>query len=281
MKCKLPAIPTSYSTSEYAVGKLDQSLNSGVYFGASDANLAFDGSVFTRVNTNDKVCELGMEFKEGYVGILQQAKFFINYITDRTQYEKNLMFEGSNDGETYDELFIVDENVHEGWNVHDFEENDLTGDDKKSYPAYRYYRMRGLGVRNGPCRIHEIKFKGHEVIQDENDEFTCTPKLFLGDLDPITLKDQTFSGSKTPFLTSISPRWGTRLGGEDITFNGKNFSATKTNVNILIDGIVCPIKSATTTRIVCTTAEKEMSPLVPPSLAIDITGSGSASTQDI
>lgn len=74
------------------------------------------------------------------------------------------MFEGSNDGETYDELFIVDENVHEGWNVHDFEENDLTGDDAKRYPAYRYYRMRGLGVRNGPCRIHEIKFKGHEVI---------------------------------------------------------------------------------------------------------------------
>jgi hypothetical protein len=44
-------------------------LNSGVYFGTgSDYNLAFDGSVFTRVDENSSTCQLGMEFKEGYVG---------------------------------------------------------------------------------------------------------------------------------------------------------------------------------------------------------------------
>lgn len=172
MKCKLPAIPTTYSTNTYSVGRLETALNSGVYIGESDAKIAFDGSIFTRVNSNESTCKIGMQFKEGYVGIVQQVKYFINYITDRTQYEDNLMFEGSNDGETFTELFQVGGNVHEGWNYHNFEQDEDAG---TSYPAYRYYRMRGLGVRNGPCRIHEIKFTGREVIQDENDSYSCTP----------------------------------------------------------------------------------------------------------
>jgi len=72
-------------------------LNSGVYFGANDANIAFDGSVFTRVDENSSTCTIGMEFKEGYVGAIQQVKYFINYITNRDQYENNLMFEGYNE----------------------------------------------------------------------------------------------------------------------------------------------------------------------------------------
>jgi hypothetical protein len=46
-------------------------LNSGEYFGVEDANIAFDGSVFTRVNDNTNTCVVGMAFKEGYVGSLQ------------------------------------------------------------------------------------------------------------------------------------------------------------------------------------------------------------------
>jgi hypothetical protein len=45
-------------------------LNSGVYFG-NEAEIAFDGSVFTRVNENSKVCKIGMEFKAEYVGSIQ------------------------------------------------------------------------------------------------------------------------------------------------------------------------------------------------------------------
>lgn len=95
--CKLPAVPTTYSNQNFQVGRVEKELNSGVYFGVSDADIAFDGSVFTRVNNNDKQCQLGMEFKEGYVGSLQQVKYFINYITNRDQYEGNLVFEGYNE----------------------------------------------------------------------------------------------------------------------------------------------------------------------------------------
>jgi len=68
--CNLGAVPTTYSNNNYQVGKVEQELNSGVYFGVSDAKTAFDGSVFTRVNDNENKCIIGMEFKEGYVGSL-------------------------------------------------------------------------------------------------------------------------------------------------------------------------------------------------------------------
>jgi hypothetical protein len=135
-------------------------LNSGVYFGVSDANIAFDGSVFTRVDDNSNNCIVGMEFKENYVGSLQQVKYFINYITNRDQYEGNLVFEGYNEkdaeGEAVTKIFEVGPEVHEGWNYQDFEEG--------SYPNFRFYRMRGLGGASGPCRLHEVTLTGLEVI---------------------------------------------------------------------------------------------------------------------
>jgi hypothetical protein len=48
-------------------------------------------------------------------------------------------------------------------------------------------------------------------------------------------------------LTAITPRYGTRLGGETITFTGVNLSATTSYYDIKIDGVSCPVTSATTT----------------------------------
>lgn len=107
ISCRLPSIPTTYSNQNFNIGKVEQKLNSGKYFGSSDAEAAFDDSVFTRVNDNSNTCILGMEFAEGYVGSLRQVKYFMNYITNRPQYVGNLAFEGSNVGqeEGYVELF--------------------------------------------------------------------------------------------------------------------------------------------------------------------------------
>jgi hypothetical protein len=173
----LPAIPTTYSNKNYEIGKVQPELNSGVYFGTdkTDAARAFDGSVFTRVNENSNKCIIGMEFKEGYVGSLQQVKWFINYITDRKQYVDNLVFEGYNEanaeGDKVTEIFKVTSSVHEGWNYVDFE--------KGKYPNFRYYRFRGLGGANGPCRLHEVTLTGLEVIQSEETTHTCTPQLVV------------------------------------------------------------------------------------------------------
>jgi hypothetical protein len=215
-----------------------------VYFGASDANIAFDGSVFTRVDENSSTCQLGMAFKEGYVGSLQQVKYFINYINNRAQYENNLVFEAYNVESPTDaditQLFTVGESVHEGWNYYEFADG--------SYPNFRYYRFRGLGGNSGPCRIHEISFKGLEVIQNTDATYSCTPKLVIdGESDVSFTNAVTFEGTKSSLLTAVSPRYGTRLGGDTVTFTGTNLSATTTDYTITIDGIACPVTTASTT----------------------------------
>jgi hypothetical protein len=68
VNCVLGEVPTTYSHQEWAIGAVQQELNSGVYFGVSDVRKAFDSNVFTRVDDNSNTCQLGMEFKEGYVG---------------------------------------------------------------------------------------------------------------------------------------------------------------------------------------------------------------------
>lgn len=44
-----------------------------------------------------------MTFKKGHVAVLDEAKVFINFMTDKSVYVDKLVFEGSNDGwETYE-----------------------------------------------------------------------------------------------------------------------------------------------------------------------------------
>jgi hypothetical protein len=52
VRCRLPAIPTTYSNSEFKIEAATDNLNSGVYFGASSAKLAFDGSIYTAPTDN-------------------------------------------------------------------------------------------------------------------------------------------------------------------------------------------------------------------------------------
>ena len=54
--------------------------------------------------------------------MLDEVKFFINNLTDKTPFVGNLVFQGSDDGEAFTNLWTVDASVHEGWNAHDFEE---------------------------------------------------------------------------------------------------------------------------------------------------------------
>jgi hypothetical protein len=47
------------------------------------------------------------------------------------------VFQGSNDGTTYTDIFTINDNVHEGWNYQRWESSDL-------YPKYRFFRFSGV-----------------------------------------------------------------------------------------------------------------------------------------
>ena len=59
----------------------------------------------------------------------------------------------------------------------------------------------------------------------------------------------TYNGSITPLLASITPRFGKVEGGENISFAGIGFSSSISDYIITIDGINCPVFSATSTLV--------------------------------
>jgi len=83
------------------------------------------------------------------VGRLSEAKFFMNPFTKST-FVDNLVFEGSNDGNTYTTIFTVSEEIHEGWNYYDID------------TSYRWYRFSGSV--QGACKIGEIALIGVEAL---------------------------------------------------------------------------------------------------------------------
>lgn len=65
-----------------------------------------------------------------------------------------------------------------------------------------------------------------------------------------------YRSSLTPVLESITPRFGSVVGGEEVTFNGANFPPEAGIYTILIDGRRCAVTSASATQIKCTTAKR-------------------------
>ena len=150
-----------------------------------------------------------MDFKENHVGVLDEAKVFINFMTSKTPYVNNLVFQGSNDDwTTFTDLYTFKDDVHEGWNYIQFREFNP----KPAYHSYRFY-----GKVAGSCRVTEFKLIGVQAIADTNTEYTCTPQVHLSgsmlDLGAITVGDVTYADSVTPLVTSFSPRFGSVLGG--------------------------------------------------------------------
>jgi hypothetical protein len=145
-------------------------------------------------------------------------------------------------------------------------------------PKYRYYRY--FGKAKGSCMVGEVAFRGVEVIDDNSSTYSSCPiELILnGSASPISIGGTvTYSSTNTPLLTSISPRYGTVKGGEEITFTGSNFATDTTLYSILLDGKSCAITSATTTQVKCITAPRPG--LYPEtSLDIKITGEGNVAT---
>jgi hypothetical protein len=73
---------------------------------------------------------------------------------------------------------------------------------------------------------------------------------------PQNLTTVTYSAAVTPKLDGISPRFGTVVGGTDITFSGTGFVTDTAAYAIVIDGKPCAVKSASTTAVVCTSGKR-------------------------
>jgi len=180
--------------------------------------------------------------------MLSQVKWFMGPMdaTFKAKLVDITVFQGSNDNSAFTTLFTVDENLHNGWNYYKWE----TAND---YPKYRYYRFYGNST--GACAINEITFTGVETIDNEDASYTCTAKAII-DGTETSLESVDYVGSLTSNLLSLSPRFGTVVGGDELTFTGDNFSADTSLYTITIDGVDCPVSAATSTTVTCTTGSR-------------------------
>ena len=77
---------------------------------------------------------------------------------DKSPYVGSLIFQGSDDGVSFTDLWTIDQAVHEGWNYHDFDEG--------SEPSFNIYRFQGSA--QGACRISEVTLHGIESIDSDS-----------------------------------------------------------------------------------------------------------------
>lgn len=265
--CEIAKLSTTYSVNEYVIRQSEDLL--GTVF-PEDSDILHDHLTVEHYESDlSEGCQVGMTFKEGHVGVLDEAKIFIGFLVDKEPYVDNLAFHGSNDNwATWEELHLFGEEIHEGWNYIDYrEESDI----KPAYNSYRFY-----GSVQGSCQITEFKLHGVEAVADTSDSYTCTPKIFIDGTDiSVTLNDITYSATSTPKLTAINPRYGSVLGGETVTLTGENLDGGATTVHF--DNRACTITSQSATEIVCETSDK---PYVPdsPETVIEIEGKGKTAT---
>lgn len=148
--------------------------------------------------------------------------------------------------DSWDDIFTMDENVHEGWNYYEWKK-------AEEYPKYRYYRFHG--TKQGACAINEITLTGVETIDSMHDLFTCAVNLITGEtkteLNTLDYLDQV-----TPVIDSLSPRYGSVEGGTEITFKGSNLYSDPSAYAIIIDGISCAVTVASYDTVKCTTGPR-------------------------
>ena len=117
------------------------------------------------------------------------------------------------------------------------------------------------------------------MIDSASPSHVCTPQLYLnGGTTPYNLTGTvTYQSTLTPLLKSISPRFGSVVGNETVTFEGVGFSSTISDYTVIIDNRVCTVTFANDTHFKCLTSKRPG--LFPqPTLEIRIAGKGAVST---
>jgi hypothetical protein len=89
--------------------------------------------------------------------MLSQVKYFMGDLDNKALFVDKLKFQASADNQTWIDLFTADENVHEGWNYHKWE-------NAADYPKYRFYRLYSA-ERKG-CLVGELKMTGVETVDN-------------------------------------------------------------------------------------------------------------------
>ena len=186
-----------------------------IFSGLTDSDIAtvYDSEALPAIQNTEALCYVGIEFSSGYLGVLNEVNFFLDYF-DTDYIVNKLHVQASSDNFASDiiDLVIVGEDAHEGWNYFDMEDT-VYFEENDEVPAFKYYRLYSNSTTKGCDDLGEIRWIGHEVIDNESDSYSCEVELVTWPIDPDTDTavetvidmgvDVTYSTSDTPLLTDI------------------------------------------------------------------------------
>ena len=140
----IPPLITSLSQSQFGLNSI--SIINGIGFSDSPSatNRAFDFDSTTTYSSSAQKCYIGVDFGIDAAANISTIKYMGNSSWPITSlYLNGGIFEGSNDNSTWNTIFVVDTNVHSGWNT-------WTNNYQTSV-IYRYVRLRHNSLSN--CQI--------------------------------------------------------------------------------------------------------------------------------
>ena len=148
-------------------------------------------------------------------------------------------------------------------------------------PKFGAYRLFNSAA-NGCDKIGEVTFIGTKAFDSAGATHACGTTVTSADFADVALadlgsgNDAEYVIADTPYIETLSPRYGSGVGGTPVTFTGANFATDHTSYTILIDGIPCAIDSGslTTTSFRCTTGARLGKYELDPELSIYIDGYG-------
>lgn len=97
-----------------------------------------------------------------------------------------------------------------------------------------------------------MSLHGIEVIDNALPDNKCDMRIVIGGAVIKTVSEAvTYQANLTPLLKSINPRFGSVVGGENVTFYGENFSLKTSDYKVLIDNQKCIVNEATVAYFKC------------------------------
>jgi IPT/TIG domain. len=108
--------------------------------------------------------------------------------------------------------------------------------------SFRYFRLY-KPLAPSTFAINEIQFYGVLVYNTGSIDASCPLQVFASPTS-IPVNSTTFINYKdslTSLLTKVDPKYGTTLGGVNVTLTGTNFGNLISDISVLIDGVSCKV----------------------------------------
>ena len=227
--------------------------------GSAPAAAAFDGSYVSNYKSaNTGRCFVGFDVGEGMHAVVSRIRYFpVSMIPSGRAWMtpggfamKGGTFEGANNL-TSDKWAVLSTITapHQGWNWLDVP--------PAKRGAYRYIRYKGAAKSN--CEVSELNFMGVVVhasascpvtittqVQDAHPSFGVAAVMPSSTFVDSGGRNFNFVKSVTPVIQSVTPRFGSSLGGTTVTIKGRRLPSQIGNAEATVNSNPCEVQWAAT-----------------------------------